>query len=68
MIRIDIDELRARYEAAFEVFRGNTAKLIERSKGGQLPMPQELAAEEHSLHELTRLRRELLRALGDADR
>ena len=63
MTRMDIDELRVRYEAAFEVYRRNTAKLIECSKGGQLPKPQELAAEQESLHELMRLRRELLDAV-----
>jgi hypothetical protein len=68
MMRIDIDELRARYDAAFEVFRGHTVKLIDRSKGGQLPTPQDLAAEERALHELTRLRRELLQALADTNR
>lgn len=68
MTRIEIDELRARYEAAFEMFSGLTVKIIESSKGGQLPMPQDLAAEERALHEITRLRRELLRALADADR
>jgi hypothetical protein len=68
MMRIDIDELRARYDAAFEVFRGHTVKLIERSKGGQLPTPQDLSAEERALHELTRLRRELLQALADTNR
>jgi hypothetical protein len=63
MTRMEIDELRARYEAAFDVYRRNTAKLLERSKGGQLPTPQELVAESESLHELMRLRRELLDAL-----
>jgi hypothetical protein len=67
MTRIEIDELRARYEAAFEVFRGHTVKLIERSKGGHLPAPQELSAEERGLHELVRLRRELLEALAQAN-
>ena len=64
MTRMDIDELRVRYEAAFEAYRLHTQKLIERSKGGQQPTPQELAAEADSLFELTRLRRELLDALG----
>jgi hypothetical protein len=64
MIRIDIDALRSRYEAVFEVYRVHTQKLIERSKGGQQPSPQELAAEEQALHELTRVRRELLEALA----
>lgn len=67
MTRIDIDELRARYEAAFELFRGQTVALIERSKGGRLPAPQDLAAEERGLHELMRLRRELLEALAAAN-
>jgi hypothetical protein len=58
-----IDELRQRYEAAFEVYRRHTVNLLERSKGGQLPTPQELVAEAEALHELTRLRRELLDAL-----
>jgi len=66
MTRIDIDELRARYEAAFEAFRLHTVKLLERSKGGQQPTPQELAAETEALYELTRLRRELLEALAGA--
>jgi hypothetical protein len=68
MIRIEIDGLRSRYEAVFEVYRVHTLKLIERSKGGQQPSPQELAAEERALHELTRVRRELLDALADAFR
>jgi hypothetical protein len=63
MTRMDIDELRVRYEAAFEVYRRHTAKLIERTKGGQQPTPQELVAEQEALHELTRLRRELLDAV-----
>lgn len=63
MTRMDIDQLRVRYEAAFEVYRRHTAKLLERSKGGQLPTPQELVAEAEALHELTRLRRELLDVL-----
>jgi hypothetical protein len=61
---MDIDELRVRYEAAFEVYRLHTAKLLERSKGGQQPTPQELAAETDALYELSRLRRELLDALA----
>jgi hypothetical protein len=61
--RIDIDALRLRYEAAFEVYRVHTANLIEHSKGGRQPAPQELAAEEEALYELTRIRRELLDAL-----
>jgi len=64
MIRIEIDELRKRYEAAFEVYRGHTAKLIEHSKGGGQPTPQDLAAEEQALYELTRIRRELLDVLA----
>ena len=63
MTRMDIDELRVRYEAAFEVYRRHTAKLIERTKGGHQPTPQELVAEQEALHELTRLRRELLDAV-----
>ena len=63
MTRMDIDELRVRYEAASEAYRRHTAKLLEHSKGGQLPTPQELAAEEEALHELMRLRRELLGVL-----
>ena len=63
MTRMHIDELRLRYEAASEAYRRHTAKLLEHSKGGQLPAPQELVAEEESLHELMRLRRELLDAL-----
>jgi hypothetical protein len=66
MTRMDIDELRVRYEAAFEAYRLHTVKLLERSKGGQQPTPQELAAETDSLYELTRLRRELLDALADS--
>jgi len=62
--RIQIDELRRRYEAAFEVYRVHTANLIEHSKGGRQPAPQELAAEEQALYDLTRLRRELLDALA----
>ncbi len=61
--RIDIDALRLRYEAAFEVYRMHTANLIEHSKGGRQPAPQVLAAEEEALYELTRIRRELLDAL-----
>jgi hypothetical protein len=60
---MDIDELRVRYQAASEAYRRHTTKLIEHSKGGQLPTPQELVAEEEALHELMRLRRELLDAL-----
>jgi hypothetical protein len=60
---MDVDELRVRYEAAFEVFRRHTGKLIERTKGGQQPTPQELVAEQEALHELTRLRRELLEVI-----
>jgi hypothetical protein len=63
-IRIHIDELRLRYEAAFEVYRVHTVNLIEHSKGGQQPTPQALAAEEQALYELTRIRRELLDALA----
>ena len=66
MTRMDIDELRARYKAAFEAYRLHTVKLLERSKGGQQPTPQELAAETDALYELTRLRRELLDALSGA--
>lgn len=66
MTRIEFDELRSRYEAAFEVYRMHTAKLIEHSKSGRQPAPQELAAEEQALYALTRLRRELLAALGGA--
>jgi hypothetical protein len=65
MIRIDIDAVRSRYEAVFEVYRVHALKLLERSKGGQQPSPQELAAEERALHELTRVRRELLDALAE---
>jgi hypothetical protein len=62
--RLQIDELRSRYEAAFDVYRVHTANLIEHSKGGRQPMPQDLAAEEQALYELTRIRRELLGALA----
>lgn len=68
MTRIEVDQLRLRYEAAFEVYRVHTAKLIERSKGGRQPTPQELVAEEQALYELARLRRELLDALAVAFR
>jgi hypothetical protein len=61
---MELDELRSRYEAAFEVYRVHTAKLLERSKGGGQPTPQELVAEEQALYDLTRLRRELLDALA----
>jgi hypothetical protein len=60
MTRIEIDELRSRYEAAFEVYRVRTAK------SARQPAPQDLAAEEQALYELTRLRRELLDALARA--
>lgn len=66
MTRMDIDALRVRYEAAFEAYRLHTMKLLEHSKGGQQPTPQELAAETDALYELTRLRRELLVALADS--
>lgn len=66
MIRIEIDAVRSRYEAVFDVYRAHTQRLIERSKGGQQPSPQELAAEEQAFHELSRVRRELLEALGAA--
>lgn len=66
MTRMEIDALRVRYEAAFEAYRQHTVKLLERSKGGQQPTPQELAAETDALYELTRLRRELLDALAGA--
>ena len=62
--RIEIDALRLRYEAAFEVYRVHTANLIEHSKGGRQPAPQELTGEEQALYELTRIRRELLDALA----
>jgi hypothetical protein len=68
MTRIEIDAVRSRYEAVFDAYRVHTLKLIERSKGGQQPSPQELAGEEQALHELTRVRRELLDALADAFR
>ena len=61
--RIDIDALRLRYEAAFEVYRTHTTNLIEHSKGGRQPAPQALAAEEEALYELKRIRRELLDSL-----
>lgn len=64
MTRMEIDELRVRYEAAFEVYRVHTARLIEHSKGGQQPTPQELVAEEEALYELERARRDLLDALA----
>jgi hypothetical protein len=63
---MEIDAVRSRYEAVLEAYRVHTLKLIERSKGGQQPSPQELVAEEQALHELTRVRRELLDALADA--
>jgi hypothetical protein len=61
---MEIDELRSRYEAAFEVFRAHTTKLIASSKGGQQPTPQDLSGEEQALYELTRARRDLLDALA----
>jgi hypothetical protein len=64
MTRIEIDELRSRYEAAFEVFRTHTTKLIANSKGGQQPTPQDLAGEEEALYKLNRARRDLLEALN----
>jgi len=63
---MEIDELRSRYEAAFEVFRTHTAKLIAASKSGQQPTPQDLVAEEEALYELNRARRDLLDALARA--
>ena len=68
MTRMGIDELRLRYEAAFEVYRVHTVRLIDHSKGGQQPTPQELAAEEEALYELSRLRRDLLNALANVSR
>jgi hypothetical protein len=68
MTRMGIDELRLRYEAAFEAYRVHTARLIDHSKGGQQPTPQELAAEEEALYELSRLRRNLLDALATVSR
>ena len=68
MTRMEIDALRARYEAAFEVYRVHTVKLLENSKGGQQPAPQDLAAEEEALYTLQRARRDLLDALANASR
>ena len=68
MTRMEIDALRARYEAAFEVYRVHTVKLLEDSKGGQQPTPQDLAAEEEALYALQRARRDLLDALANASR
>jgi hypothetical protein len=65
---MEIDALRARYEAAFEVYRVHTAKLLEDSKGGQQPTPQDLAAEEEALYALQRARRDLLDALANGSR
>jgi hypothetical protein len=68
MTRMEIDALRARYEAAFEVYRVHTVKLLEDSKGGQQPTPQDLAAEEEALYALQRARRDLLDALANGSR
>ena len=68
MTRMEIDALRARYDAAFEVFRAHTAKLLAQSKGGQQPAPQDLVAEEEALYGLERARRELLDALANVSR
>jgi hypothetical protein len=65
---MEIDALRARYEAAFEVYRVHTVKLLEDSKGGQQPTPQDLAAEEEALYALQRARRDLLDALANGSR
>jgi hypothetical protein len=64
MTRIDVDGLRLRFEAALEAYRLHAARLIEQSKAGHQPPPQELVAEESALSELQRKRRELLGALG----
>jgi hypothetical protein len=64
MIRIEIDALRLQFESALEAYRLHAARLIEHSKAGQQPPPQELVAEENALTELMRKRRELLTALG----
>ena len=65
---MEVDALRARYEAAFEVYRAHTAKLLAQSKGGQQPPPQDLAAEEEALYGLERARRDLLDALANLSR
>ena len=68
MTRMEIDVLRARYEAAFEVYRAHTIKLLEHSKGGQQPAPQDLVAEEEALYALERARRDLLDAVANVSR
>jgi hypothetical protein len=42
--------------------------LLEDSKGGQQPTPQDLAAEEEALYALQRARRDLLDALANGSR
>jgi hypothetical protein len=66
MTRIEIDGLRLQFEAALEAYRLHAQRLVEQSKAGLQPPPQELVAEEDALAELIKKRRELLTALGVA--
>ena len=63
MTRIEFDDLRLRYRAAFDLFVEVTTQIIESSKSGHRPPESDLFAEEEGLWELARLRREFLDAL-----
>lgn len=63
MTRIELDALRLRCRAAFEVYQARVARVIEQSKGGEMPPDSELDAEEQALYEYAKVRRDLLDAL-----
>jgi hypothetical protein len=63
MTRIDIDDLRQRWEAVLEAYAAHASNVIEHSKGGVRPPLAALHAEEQALYEFARARRELLDAL-----
>ena len=68
MTRIDIDALRVRFEAACDAYYTHACKVIDQSKGGALPLHEDLNAEALALYELSTVRRELLDALDGVSR
>lgn len=62
----NLDELRARYLAAYDAYQELAKKMSEQDKHNLLPSPADLIAEAEAIAALTEARRLLLKALVEA--
>jgi hypothetical protein len=68
MTRIEFDALRLRCRAALDAYQLHATRVMEHSKGGEIPPDAELQAEEQALCEFAKARRELLDAFSKVHR